>query len=146
MTIISCMFPEIWSARYIIYNHFGPFFALLPPPPSSLPPNNPKSWNFENNEKKTHFETPKIMIIYYLVPEIRRVTNVICIFIFGLFFAVLTTPAPSPTNLKLKILKKWRNHLKISSFYTCAPNRGIVEVSCATDRRTDGRTDGKSDI
>ena len=28
-------------------SHFGPFFALLPPPSPPLPPNNPESQNFE---------------------------------------------------------------------------------------------------
>ena len=27
---IRCMLPDIWSARDIIFCHFGPFFALLP--------------------------------------------------------------------------------------------------------------------
>ena len=31
MTIIMCMFPEIWSKMDRIFCHFGPFFALLPP-------------------------------------------------------------------------------------------------------------------
>ena len=40
------MVPEIWSARDIIFCHFGPVFALLPP-------NNPENQNFEKNKKKT---------------------------------------------------------------------------------------------
>ena len=30
ITIIWCMLPEIWSATYIIFCHFGPHFAVLP--------------------------------------------------------------------------------------------------------------------
>ena len=40
------MVPEIWRKTDIIFCHFGPFFALLPP-------NNPKNQNFEKNEKTT---------------------------------------------------------------------------------------------
>ena len=35
------MVPEIWSVTDRIFSHFGPFFALPPPP------NNPKNQNFE---------------------------------------------------------------------------------------------------
>ena len=31
MTVIWCMFPEIWSATDRIFCHYGPFFALLHP-------------------------------------------------------------------------------------------------------------------
>ena len=36
----------------------------------------------------------KIMIIYYTVPEIWRVTDVIAIFHFGLFFVLLPPQQP----------------------------------------------------
>ena len=49
-----------------------------------------------------YISVPKIMTICYTVPEIRHVTDVIYIFHFGLFFAVL--------------------HLEISSFYICYQN------------------------
>ena len=42
------MVPEIWSATDRIFCHFGPFFALLPPPPL----NNQKNQNFEKMKKK----------------------------------------------------------------------------------------------
>ena len=41
----------------------------------------------------------EIMIIRYTVPEVRRVTDVVFIFHFGLFFALL----PPLTTQKLKI-------------------------------------------
>ena len=57
------------------------------------PPNSPKKGNIKKNEKNTwryHFTSvPKIMIIGYNVPEIWHVTDVIVIFHFGLFFALL---------------------------------------------------------
>ena len=39
------MVPEIPSATDIIFYHFGPFFALLPP-------NNPKTQNFEKMKNR----------------------------------------------------------------------------------------------
>ena len=36
-------------------------------------------------------------------------------------FCTFTTPLPSLQTQKIKILKKWKNHLEISSFYTCVP-------------------------
>ena len=54
------------------------------------------------------------MIIGYTVPEICHVTDIIVIFHFGLFLA-LFYPANTP---KYENLQKWKNYLKISSFYT----------------------------
>ena len=54
----------------------------------------------------THF-TPKIMIICYTIPEMWHMVDVIVIFYFGLFFAILPTP-PSPplAPQKSKLQKK----------------------------------------
>ena len=65
--------------------------------------------------KNTSFDTsvPKIMIISYTVHEIWHVTNVIVIFHFGLFFALLPPPLPL-TDPKIqnfnKIKNSWRYH------------------------------------
>ena len=40
------MVPEIWSMTDRIFCHFGPFFALLPPPPMD-----PENQNFEKTKK-----------------------------------------------------------------------------------------------
>ena len=45
---------------------------------------------------------------------------------------------------KIKIFKKWKKRLEISSFYICVPKIMIrwctvPEILCATDRRTDGQ-------
>ena len=47
--------------------------------------------NWKKHLEISPFDTsvPKIMIIYYTVPEIGRMTDVIVIFYFGLFFAFL---------------------------------------------------------
>ena len=88
--IICYTVPEIWHVTdVIVIFHFGLFFAVSPP-------SFPKKWTFKKNEKKNSLEissfctsVPKIMIICYTVPEIWCVTDVIVIFHFGLFFALL---------------------------------------------------------
>ena len=96
---------------------------------------------------------PIIMIMCYTVlGSWRRVTDVIFIFHFGLFFAFYS---PNDAKLFKKIKKKkkkknaWRYH-----HFTRVPKIRITwctvpEIWCATDGRTDRRTDGrteKSDI
>ena len=98
--------------RQIFFVILGHFFAFLPP-------NSPKNQNFQKWEKHLEISSfytsvPKNMIIGYTVPEICHVTDIIVIFHFGLFLA-LFYPA---NTLKYENLKKWKNYLKISSFYT----------------------------
>ena len=87
--IICYTVPEIWHVTKIsVIFHFWLFFALLPP-------NLPKKWKLKKKEKKSleissfYTSVPKIIIICYTVPEIWHVTDVIVIFQFGLFFALL---------------------------------------------------------
>ena len=67
------------------------------------PTNNPKKQNLK--KMKRHLETspfytsvPKIMIICYNVPEIWHLRNVITIFHFGPFFALLHPNSPKNQN------------------------------------------------
>ena len=55
------------------------------------------------------------MIRWLKIPEIWSMTDVIAISHFGLFFTLLLTPIPN--SPKIKILKKWKKLLEISSFY-----------------------------
>ena len=88
--IICYTVPEIWCMADVIIFHFGAFFALLPPYKPQ------KSKLKKKKEKKSlkissfYTTVPKIMIICYSVPEMWCVTDVIVIFHFGLFFALLT--------------------------------------------------------
>ena len=127
-----------WDMTHYRCNCYFSFWAIFCPFTPSLP----EKWKFQKKWKKglgiSSFYTsvPKIMIICCAVPEIWCVTDVIIIFHFGRFL-------PSPlTAQKIKISKKWKKRLKISSFYTCVPL--IIVISCTVLEiwhTTDGRTD-----
>ena len=62
------------------------------------PPNNPKTKNLKKTRKylkisSFYTSVPKIMIICYTVPKIWCMMDVIVIFHFMLFFAILTPPS-----------------------------------------------------
>ena len=147
MTITWCMVPEIWSMTDRIFSHFGPFFALFTPLTTQ------KIKILEKWKKKKHFgissfntSVPKIMIICYTVPDIWPVTDVICIFHFGLFFTLL--PPNSPTNQNLKKRKKntrWYHHFrhvpKIMITWVWFLRSGAWQI----DGQKDGQMDGQMD-
>ena len=71
------------------------------PPPPIPPPAEKGGWWVHTMLDISSFysSVPKIMIICYTVPEMKRVTEVIFIFYFGLFFALLS-PCPLPNSPK----------------------------------------------
>ena len=89
---------------------------------------------------------PKIMIIWYTVPEIRRVTDVNFVFHFGLVFDLLPPNKPKNQNKKkalgdiaiLHMRSKNHDHMVYGSW-------DMVPDGC-TDRSTDGQTDRKNHI
>ena len=97
MTITWCMVPK-QTEFFLILDRFLPFYPL----------NNPKNQILKKRKKRLEISfytsLPKIIIISYTVPEIRRVTNVIFIFHVGLFFC----PFTPLTTQKIKIFKKWK--------------------------------------
>ena len=108
---------QMWLL-FLILGYFLPFNP--PPPPNSLKKTANIS-SFHTSVPKimiTYTSIQKIMIIYYTVPKIWHVMDVIVIFHFGLSFA-LTIP-------KMKIFKKWKKWLDISSFYTSVPKIMII--------------------
>ena len=140
MTIIWWMVSEIWSMTefLVILDHFLRFY----------PSYNPENQNFEKWKKlldilSFYISVPKIMIIGNTVPEIQHVTDVIFIFHFGLFFALLSPPN-NPKNQNFEKKKKCKICLEISSFYTCVPKIMMTwcmvpEIWCTMDRRADGQ-------
>ena len=97
--------------------HFGPFCALLP---------------HQQSEKKQNFEkwkkTPEDIIIVHLCTTNDDHRSYDAWFlnmehdrhIFLSFWTIFSPLTPLMTT-KIKILKKWSQHLEILSFYTCVP-------------------------
>ena len=117
--------PEIWSPTEIIFCHFGQFFA----------PNNPKNQNFEKMKKE-----PGDIIIFknhdHMLHCSWDTMHDIRNFYFS-FWAIFCPFTPLTTQ-KINILKEWKKHLDISSFYTSAPKIMIIcytgpEIWCVTD-------------
>ena len=124
---------------------FGQFFPIYPH-------NSPKNEHFKKNEKK-----PRDIIIlenctknydyrpYCSWDMMHDGCN--CCFSFWAIFC----PFTSLTAQKMKISKKWKKFLEISSLYMCVPKIMIrwctvPEIWCVMNEWTDGRTDGKSEI
>ena len=124
-------------------NYFS-FWAIFCP---FTPHTCPKNENFKITKKHQEISSfctsvLKILIIWYTVPEIWHVTDVIVIFYFGLFFALLPPLTAQKSNFQ-KIEKK-KKQLEISSFYTWVPKIMIrwctvPEIWCVTDGQTDGQ-------
>ena len=70
---------------FVILGHFFPFY----PPLTAWKMKNSKKWKKCHDISSFYTIAPKIMIICYIVPDIWQVTDVIVIFDFGLFFALL---------------------------------------------------------
>ena len=121
----------------VIIFYFGPFFALLST-------NSPKNLNFGKMKKR-----PGDIIILDMCTKnydqmmysswdmVRDRCN------YFSFWAIFCPFTPL-TAWKIKILKKWKKHLEIASFYICVPKITIrwckvPEIWCATDRQMDGR-------
>ena len=132
MTIIWCIVPDRWSVTDRIFCHL-PFY----------PSNNLKNQNFEKLKK-----APQDVIIVYKcknhdhmlycsIDMVRNRCN--CYFSFWANFF----PFTSLIAQKIKIFKKWKKRLEISSFYRY-PSKiirwcTVPEIWCATERRKDGQ-------
>ena len=120
MTVIWCMVTEIWSMTDKFFCHFGLIFLPF------YPPNNPKSQNFEKMKKRpgdiiiSHMCTINHNDTMYGSWYIEHDGQIFLSFrtIFCLF-----TPW---TAWKIKISKKWKKNLQISSLYTSVPQIMII--------------------
>ena len=82
------------------------------------------------------------MIICYTVPEILHVTDVIVIFHFGLFFALL--PTNTPKNQNFTKMKKSQRDIII--LHMCTKNYDDLWFLRYGMQWGDGQTDRKNDI
>ena len=82
---------------------------------------------------------PKFMIICYTVSEIWCMTNVIVIFHFELFFALLAVPPPPAQQPeKYKFQNNEKKPIKILSFYTSVKKNHDYILHCSWDMARDG--------
>ena len=126
--IIGYTVHEIWHVTdIIVIFNLGLHFSLLPP-------KQPKKGKFQKNEKKKHLEissfytsVAKIMIIYYIVPEIWHMTDIL-----GNFWpynspSPLLSPLPPPSfPSTVQKMKKIPRDIKVSSFKTSVPKIMII--------------------
>ena len=119
ITIIWCMVPEIQSETGRIFCHFGPFFALSAP----WQLGKSKFWKTEKNAWRyyhfTHvYHKWQSYDVWFLSIECNEQ-------IFLSFWTIFCPFTPLTTQ-KIKILKKWKKHLEILSFYTCVTKIRII--------------------
>ena len=138
--IICYTIAEIWC---VTDGNYFSFWAIF------CPSNSPKSQNFRKMKKKTpgdiislHKCTKNHDHIVYCSWD---TAHDICNSHFS-FWANFCSFTPL-TAQKIKILRKWKKHLEISSFYIRVPKIMIrwctvPETWCMTDGWTDGQTDG----
>ena len=130
MTTIWCMFPDIWSATatdiifcLVILDCFLPFY----------PPNNPKNQNLEKKTPGDIITLNKRTIndnhMMYVSWEMKRHRRNF------LSFWIVFCPFTPLTTRKIKILKKWKKYLEISSFYTSVPKIMILCYSSTLRRK-----------
>ena len=104
--------------KLVIMGRFLPFYLR---PLKSWKTRILKKWKKLLEISSFYTCVPKTTIISGMVPEIQSKTGrIFCHFgPFFLHFYPLTTH-------KIKILKQWKNNLKMSSFYTCVPKITII--------------------
>ena len=108
ITIIWYMVTEIQSETDIFFCHFGPIFVFSP---TTIP--KIKFWKNERN-----------VLAYYPFTHMYHINEDYMALAKKdnfLSFLVIFCPFTPLTIHKIRILKKWKTHLEILSFYTSAP-------------------------
>ena len=131
-----------WQNFWSLWTIFCPFTSLT-------------TWKIKILKKRKnpleissfYISVAKIVIIWYTVPEIWRVKDVVYVFHFGLFFAPLPPPPPPPSPPNSPKKKNSQNIIKpgdIIILHICTKNYDHVMYSSwdmvrkgQTDRRTE---------
>ena len=94
-------------------------------------------WNeTKKNTRRYHYFKPVYQkFLWYDLPFLKYRVWQTQIGNYGHFLFSLASPRKTP---KIRILKKWKKLLEISSFYICAPKTTIMwgtvsEICCGTD-------------
>ena len=129
-----------------VFCHFGSFWVIF----CHLTPLTTQKIKILNQwkkkKKKKHLQisfypsVPQVTVIWCMIPEIWSLTDRIFCH-FGLFFDF----NPLTTH-KIKIFKKKKKSMELSSFHTFVPKIVIrwcmvLEIWCMTDGRTDKQMD-----
>ena len=109
------------------FSHFGPFFALYTP----SPPNNPKNQNFQKLKKHPR----DIIILHKCTINDNHIiygswdincNRPIFFVILGHFLPFYPPPLTAP---KMKLSKKWKKQLEISSFYASVSKPMVIHYT-----------------
>ena len=96
--------------RWTEFCHFGPFFALLPPPTRKI--KILKKGKKQLQMSSFYICVPKMMIIWCMIPEIRSATK-ITFSPFAPFFAALLLPNnPENQNFEKRKNTSWEKKKK----------------------------------
>ena len=116
MMIIWCMDPEVWSTTdefFIVLGYFLPFYAS-------------NSWENQNFEKMKKMPRDNIILHMCIINENHMMYgswDMECDRHNFFSFWTIFWPFTPVTTWKIKILKKWKKCLQISSFYT-----GVLKI------------------
>ena len=109
---------RVWQTEIVNY---GSFFALLPSPLKTKNIRILKKWK-KNCCRYHHFtqvyQKPQSYEVQFLRHRVRQTEFFVILGHFLQFYPLATR--------KIKILKKWKNYLEISSFYTWVPKITIT--------------------
>ena len=127
-----------YGASQTIFCLFGQFFAFLPP--KNLKVNILKKWKKHLEVSSFYTSVPKIMIIWYTVPEIWHMTDVIILCYFLPFYPHNSL---KNENFKKNEKKPWRYHnfTYVYQKLWLHDARFLRYGVRRMDRQTGGRTD-----
>ena len=127
-----CTVPEIWCVTDVIgISHFGLFLHFYPP-------KSPKNRNFEKMKKIPG----DIIILHMCTINYGQIMHGSWDMVHDrcnyFSFCTIFCPFTCLTAQIIKLLKKWKKSLEMSSFYICVPKIMIrwcmvPEICCVTD-------------